>query len=145
MMAEENVLQPGSTNALTEIFGITPTPLDDGLAKLADSLREQLPSEGTGALQRQRYWADIRNSRMSARELLELVRTQFDALAPEEMLELGAEPGTLRPLELGQTITMEIPMRGTIQVRVTISTASRSPGDAGGSPALGGDPLLEPG
>lgn len=119
MLVEENVVQPGTKNALTDVFGITPTPLDEGLAKLADALPERLPSEGTGSLQRQRYWADIRGSRMTPREILEMVRTEFYSLAPEDLLEVGAEPGTQRSLELGETITMQIPLRGTIQVRVT--------------------------
>jgi nucleoside-diphosphate-sugar epimerase len=37
---------------------------------LADSLPERLIEEGTGALRRHRFWADIRGSRMSAEEVI---------------------------------------------------------------------------
>lgn len=118
MLTEENVIAPGRPNALTEVFGVAPTPLREGLLKLADALPERLPSDGTGELQRQRYWADIRGSRLSPGEILELVRTDFDALTPDGLLEAGAEPGTRKPLAPGETLTLAIPLRGNIQVRV---------------------------
>ena len=37
MLIEENVIQPNGVNALTEILDVEPTPLADGLAKLADA------------------------------------------------------------------------------------------------------------
>lgn len=118
MLMEGNVIPPGQPNALTAVFGITPTPLREGLRKLADALPERLPSEGTGELQRQRYWADIRGSRLTAGEILELVRNDFDGLTPDGLLVAGAEPGTRKPLALGETLTLAIPLRGNIQVRV---------------------------
>lgn len=118
MLIEGNVIPPGRRNALTEVFGIEPTPLREGLLKLADALPERLPSDGTGELQRQRYWADIRGSRLTPGEILELVRTEFDALTPDGLLEAGAEPGTRKPLAPGETLTLAIPLRGNIQVRV---------------------------
>ena len=119
MLVEENVIRPGRPNALTEVFGIEPTPLAEGLSKLTDALPERLPDEGVGALHRQRYWADIRGSRLSAQQLFDLVRTEFHTLPPSGLLEVGAEPGTeQRPLEEGETLTLAIPLRGNIQVRV---------------------------
>lgn len=118
MLLEENVIRPGRTNALTEVFGITPTPLAQGLGKLADTLPEKLPEQGVGPLQRQRYWADIRGSRLSADELFDLVREEFYSLVPEALLEVGAEPGTPVALEEGATLTLSVPLRGHIQVRV---------------------------
>ncbi|HEX2187798.1 MAG TPA: DUF1990 family protein [Longimicrobiaceae bacterium] len=118
MLTEGNVVPPGRSNALTEDFGIAPTPLREGLLKLADALPERLPSEGTGELQRQRYWAEIRGSRLGPAEILEMVRTDFDALTPDGLLIAGAEPGTRKPLEPGETLTLAIPLRGTVQVRV---------------------------
>lgn len=122
MVSEGNVIRPGHNNALTEVFGITPTPLSAGLTKLADSAPEQLIAEGVGRLFRRRYWADIRGSQYTARELLDHVRTSFAALAPEQLLEVGAEPGTPVMLEEGATLTLGLRLRGNVQVRVEEAT-----------------------
>lgn len=118
MLLEGNVIAPGATNALTDVFGIRPTPLADGLAELADSLPEKLPSEGVGPLHLRRYWADIVGSRLDADALFRMVRTDFRSLVPEGLLKVGAEPGTPVSLEEGATLTLDIPLRGHIQVRV---------------------------
>lgn len=118
MLQEGNVIDLPDVNALTDVYGVQPTPLRKGLALLADSQPEQLPSEGVGALYRQRYWADIQGSRMSATELLATVRREFSALTPDGTLEVGTEPGSGSRIELGETITLDIPLRGTMQVRV---------------------------
>ncbi|MBW3571728.1 MAG: DUF1990 family protein [Gemmatimonadetes bacterium] len=117
MLQEGNVLPEGAVNGLTDTFGVTPTPLGEGLGKLADALPEMLPAEGTGTLHRQRYWADIHGSRLTREELFEVVRTEFYALAPPGLLHVGAEPGSRTALEVGATLTLEIPLRGHIQVR----------------------------
>jgi NADH dehydrogenase len=117
MLLEGNVLAPGAPNALTDVFGVTPTPLGEGLGKLADALPEALPSEGTGSLHRQRYWADIQGSRMTADQVFEMVRTQLGSLAPDSLMKVGVEPGTEKPIEEGATLTLSIPLRGHIQVR----------------------------
>lgn len=118
MLLEENVIRPGRSNALTEVFGVTPTPLATGLALLADTLPEKLPSEGVGSLQRHRYWADIDASTCTADELFELVRTDFASLPPPALLKAGAEPGAPPAMEEGATLTLAIPLRGHVQVRV---------------------------
>ena len=118
MLLEENVIAAGATNALTDVFGITPIPIADGLARLADSLPEKLPSEGVGSLHLQRYWADIEGSDLDPDQLFEMVRTDFYSLVPEQLLKVGAEPGTPVSLEEGATLTLDVPMRGHIQVRV---------------------------
>ncbi len=118
MLLEENVIPAGRRNALTEVFGIAPKPLSQGLEELADSLPEKLPSEGVGRLHRQRYWADIAGSRMDADQFFEMVRREFYSLVPEGLLEVGAEPGTPLSLEEGATLTLAVPLRGHIQVRV---------------------------
>jgi uncharacterized protein YbjT (DUF2867 family) len=118
MLVEGNVIPPGESNALTEVFGITPLPLPEGLARLADTLPEQLPSEGRGTLHRQRYWADIQGSRLDADALFEMVRRDFGDLTPDALLEVGAEPGTPVELDEGATLTLAVPLRGHIQVRV---------------------------
>jgi uncharacterized protein YbjT (DUF2867 family) len=118
MLVEGNVIPEGGSNALTGVFGITPLPLPEGLARLADTLPEQLPSEGRGTLHRQRYWADIRGSRLDPDALFEMVCRDFHELTPEPLLEVGAEPGTPVRLEEGATLTLAVPLRGHVQVRV---------------------------
>lgn len=118
MLVEENVLPPGRENALTGVFGVEPTRLVEGLAKLADSLLERLPQEGVGPLRRNRYWADIRGSRFGPDELFEMVRGEFASLAPGALLRVGAEAGSPSSLDEGDTLTLAIPLRGNIQVRV---------------------------
>ena len=118
MLLEGNVIEDGRPNALTEVFGVTPRPLSQGLAELADSLPEKLPSEGVGKLHLRRYWADITGSAMSADELFDAVQHDFDELVPHGLLQVGAEPGTPVVLEEGATLTLSIPLRGHIQVRV---------------------------
>jgi nucleoside-diphosphate-sugar epimerase len=118
MLAEENVLDPGTPNALTDVFGVQPTPLRVGLERLADALPERLPSEGVGPLYRHRYWADIRASQLDADALFRVVCQEFGALAPEGLLRVDVEGRGSTCLEPGATLTLEIPLRGTIQVRV---------------------------
>ncbi|MDQ3556996.1 MAG: DUF1990 family protein, partial [Gemmatimonadota bacterium] len=118
MLREENMIPPGEVNALEEIFGVRPTPLADGLRRLADSLPEQGPEEGSGALNQERYWADIRGSRVDADGLFALVREQFSGLSPDALLEVGVEPRSETRLEEGATLTLAVPLRGNIQVRV---------------------------
>lgn len=118
MLEEGNVVDPPEDNALQRVFGVEPTPLREALAILADSLPEQLPDEGVGDLHRQRYWAVIRDSRMSAAELLALFRREFSTLTPDGTLQVGTEPGSGSRLDPGETVTLDIPLRGTMQVRV---------------------------
>lgn len=116
MLNEGNIIRDVFGNALDSVFGIPPTPLDAGLRKLADALPEQLPSKGVGDLRRKRYWADISGSPLTPEALFEKMRTNFSELMP---IESGTEPGTEdRIPDLGETITMSLPVRGTIQVRV---------------------------
>ena len=117
MLREENVIRVPGQNALTGVFKITPTPLDVGLRLLADGQPEVLPSDGVGDLQRKLFWADIAGSTLSAEELFDRLRTKFSELTPWH-LDLRAEPGTPTELEEGATLTMSLPLRGNIQVRV---------------------------
>jgi len=117
MLVEGNALPPGSNNALTRVFGISPTPLDEGLRSLADAQPEQLPNHGVGPLTRKRFWADIRGGKFDADRLLDHVRLNFAMLAPAVM-SAGAEPGTPTDIEEGATLTLDLPLRGHVQVRV---------------------------
>ena len=118
MLEEGNVIPPGQENALESVFGVKPKPLREGLALLADSLPEQLPGDGVGELLRQRYWADIEACPISAEQVINLLRREFSTLTPDGTLEVGTEPGSGSKLDPNETITLEIPLRGTMQVRV---------------------------
>ena len=118
MLREGNVVQPGAVNALREVFGIEPVSLDDGLARLADALPERLPIDGTGPLNRHRYWADIRGGALDATGTISMVRREFQTLTDPDLVRVGAEPGSANEMEEGDTLTLAIPMRGNVQVRV---------------------------
>ncbi len=118
MLAEGNVIDPPRENALTAVFGVAATPLDEGLRRLVDELPEQLPDAGLGALHHKRYWADVAAPREAAPELFRRFCARFHALTPAAM-DLTAEPDTpTAVLTLHQTVTMALPLRGNVQVRV---------------------------
>jgi NADH dehydrogenase len=118
MLVEENVISPGETNALVTVFKLTPTPLDDGLRRLADTMPEQTPSEGTGRLHRRRYSADIADCSLTAAELFDQFRTDFKRFMPEATIQVGVERGTPCVPDEGETLTLGLPLRGNVQVRV---------------------------
>jgi NADH dehydrogenase len=118
MLEEENVIAPGGVNALTDTFGVTPIPLFEGLVKLSDAIPEKMPSEGTGTMRRERFWADIHGSKLSPEEVLLLVREQFHTLPNERLMEVGPEPAPPTRMEPGATLTLSVPARGHVQVRV---------------------------
>ena len=115
MLLEGNYIEHPSANALTARLGVKATTLDAGLARLADSIPEQLPSEGVGPLRRKRFWADIKGSRHTPTALVEEFREHGAEVMP---LEFSAEPGTPRTVEEGTTLTLGLPLRGNVQVRV---------------------------
>ena len=117
MLREGNVITTPGGNALTATFKIEPTTLVVGLKKLADAQPEQLPDEGVGSLKRKRLWAEISGSRLSPEQLFERFRSDFNEATPG-IVDAQTEPGTRCDLEPGATLTMSLPLRGNIQVRV---------------------------
>lgn len=117
MLREGNVVRPGSDNALTTILGVQPTPLDAGLRQLAHLQPEQLPDRGVGALKRKRYWADIAESAFSPEAMFALFRRSFNEVTPV-FVDAAAEPRANEQIDEGETITLALPMRGHVQVRV---------------------------
>jgi NADH dehydrogenase len=115
MLLEGNHVEHPGANALTARLGVKPTTLDVGLARLADSVPEQLPSDGVGPLRRKRFWADIEGSRHTPTALVEEFRARGAEVMP---LEFSAEPGAPRTVEEGTTLTLGLPVRGNVQVRV---------------------------
>lgn len=121
MLQEGNFVR--GTNALTELFHITPTPLSVGLRKLSEALPEKLPTDGYGPLREKRFYADIVGSRVSRDELFEQFKSTFSEVMP---IDVGVEEAESRPLEEGATISMKLPLRCTIQVRVQKVTATEA-------------------
>jgi uncharacterized protein YbjT (DUF2867 family) len=117
MFKEGNVIADPASNALVNVFGVTPTPMDDALRLLADALPEQLPDKERGALTRKRFWADITDTELGAEDLFARFRASFSELTPSQV-EVGAEPGTPVEPRLGETLTLGLPLRGHVQVRV---------------------------
>jgi NADH dehydrogenase len=124
MLREGNLIADPRRNALTERLGVTPTPLGRGLELLADAQEEQLPHEGVGPMMRKRFWVDIAGGRLDPDELFEHVRSHLNELTPG-FIELGAEPGTQSVIEEGATLTLSLPLRGHIQVRVAEASDRR--------------------
>lgn len=96
-------------------LGVDETPLDRGLRKLADSLPEQFPDDGVGAMHHKRFWADISGSSHSAQSLMSLFRERVDDIMP---IDFSAEPGAPSKIRRGMTMTMKLPLRGHVQIRV---------------------------
>jgi uncharacterized protein YbjT (DUF2867 family) len=124
MLREGNVIAPGRPNALVTVLGITPTPLDTGLRALCNLQPEQLPETGIGSLKRKRFWADIAGCKCTPDELFERFRTNFNEATPV-FVDAAAEPGATQALVQGETLTLALPMRGHVQVRVAEITPRR--------------------
>ncbi|MEO5588156.1 MAG: DUF1990 family protein [Gemmatimonadaceae bacterium] len=117
MLREESVISNPESNAIGTVFDFKPTSLNEGLRKLCDAQPEQLPNSGTGTLERKRIWADISGSKLTPEELFECFRRNFNEATPH-VVDAEAEPGTRCDLQAGGTITMSLPLRGNVQVRV---------------------------
>lgn len=117
MLHEGNVIAPGTPNALTEVFGLTPTSLDEMVHRLANEQPDQVPSDGVGTLTRKRFWIDIRGSSRDADAVFDYVRGHLAELLQPMVLVKAAPDGT-REVEEGDTLTLEVPIRGEFQVRV---------------------------
>jgi nucleoside-diphosphate-sugar epimerase len=125
MLSERNVIRTPGGNALIGVLHITPTSLDSALQKLADTQPEQTPDEGVGALRRKRFWADILGSQLTPEQLFARLRVRFGELTPLHM-NVHAEPGAATVLNKGTTITMRLPGRGNVQVRVEQLTPTKA-------------------
>lgn len=115
MLLEGNILQAGEANDLTGRLGHSPQPMRNRLVQLVDEMPEQTPDEGVGKLQRRRFRVDIRDSRRTLGELFADFLGEFQQIAP---FEAAAEPGAPTSIEEGNTLTLALPGRGHVQVRV---------------------------
>ncbi|HET7321140.1 MAG TPA: NAD-dependent epimerase/dehydratase family protein, partial [Longimicrobiaceae bacterium] len=114
MLVEGNVIEPPAVNALPELLGRAPTPLQEGLRRLAGSLPEQLPSEGVGTAVRKRFGARIEGSPFSPEELFARFRDGWAEIIP---LTTRKGPGDAAGIREGATVTILLPGRGNVQVR----------------------------
>lgn len=118
LLAEDERSHVAEPELLSRILGVRPTPLPEGLGLLVGALSESLPTEGRGPLHRQRYWVDLAGAGIGPQTLLDRVREQFYTLPPAPLMRVGVEPKDPGRLELGATVSLAIPLRGHVQVRV---------------------------
>lgn len=122
MLQEGNVISPSEVNALTEVLAVRPTPLDEGLMQLANTQPEQL--EGTGNLVRRRFVTRLEGVTRYPKELFQEFRQRFFELAPEATMRSAGEPVEDRRIETGTTLTLDLPLRGHVQVRIVEVTST---------------------
>jgi nucleoside-diphosphate-sugar epimerase len=118
MLLEGNRIQPGEANALVEVFGIQPTPLDEALRQLAVEMPEQLPTDGQGALHYAEHRGLIVGTDVMPQEMFEKFRVNFSRYFGDTMVEPNPEPRPEQELAEGATMTLALPLRGNVQVRV---------------------------
>jgi NADH dehydrogenase len=117
MLLEDNVIPPGRSNALMDVFGLTPTPLDEALRKLSVEQPEQLPSSGVGPLTHKQFWVDLADQQDRDRAVFARLREHLPELFPAPLKVVRDRAGSPL-LERGATLTVHIPVRGEAQVRV---------------------------
>ncbi|HTV02641.1 MAG TPA: hypothetical protein VMF13_18975, partial [Luteitalea sp.] len=107
---------PAADNDLARLLDAPATPLSLGLRRLTEALPEQLPTSGVGGLDVKHFWGDITGTSLNAPAVLELFRERFADVMP---VPVGVEPAAPRVrLDEGATLTLQLPGRGHVQVRV---------------------------
>jgi nucleoside-diphosphate-sugar epimerase len=117
MLREENIIAEGRPNALVDELGVAPTPLEEGLRRFINEQEVQLPEEGIGSLQQKTFAVDVRPSRYEADQLFEYLREHLLDVMPSL---IDSDPEKTNPSRIveGATLTLALPVRGHIQVRV---------------------------
>jgi hypothetical protein len=115
MLLEGNYVRNDESSDLTGLLGRQPVPMRTRLVQLADEAPEQTPDEGVGKLKRRRFSIDIEDSRFDAKGLFAEFREHFADVVP---FEAAAEPGSPTSIDDHDTLTLELPARGHVQVRV---------------------------
>ena len=95
-----------------------PPPLPDGLRR--DGL--QLPAGGVGPLFHRRYEARIRDSRLTADELIDRLRRDPNHASPTELARFHKEDGGSEPLRLNHELLVQMPGPWNGPVRVVEGT-----------------------
>lgn len=63
---------------MSHVAGVTPTTIDEGLGLLIEGPDEQTPSDGIGTLEIKRFFADLRDARVTPSALLREFPFRFD-------------------------------------------------------------------
>jgi len=91
------------------------TSIDYGLRALVAELEELTPADGVGTLEVKQFFADMQ-TRLSAADVLRRFRDSFAMVMP---VDVAVEPASQQTrLAAGANITMALPGRGHVQVRV---------------------------
>lgn len=117
MLREENVIADGRSNALVDELGVTPTPLDEGLRRFINEQAEQLPDDGVGSLRRKSFAVEMQSATWNADRLFAYLREHLLELMPS-LVDSDPEHDNPARIVEGETLTLAIPARGHIQVRV---------------------------
>ena len=138
MLTEGNAIREGVTNALTDIFGIEGTSVSEALKRLVDGQAEQLPREGVGPMHSTSARAHIVGSNLSAQDLFETLRSEFASFFPSTTVTAEPEPRESGRIEEGASMTLGLPLRGNVQVRVQeVGSRSLTLGTLVGHPLAG--------
>lgn len=124
MLVEGNTIPEGHRNALIETFGITPTPLATGLQRIVAGGKERAVLDGVGDLHRNVYTGIIEGSNFSAEDLFKLFVAEMAGFFPPAVEGDPEDRG--ERFALGETITLRLPARGNIQVRVVELTSNHA-------------------
>lgn len=122
MVAEGNLPGDGRDDVLAREFGLVPTRLAEGLRRLARETPEQLPGEGVGTVRERRLRVRLTGSRLDAAALVAAVAKRFVQLMPSETADAGTEPTSNTVLRPGAVVSISMPLRGHVQVRVEDAT-----------------------
>jgi uncharacterized protein YbjT (DUF2867 family) len=114
MLLEGNVIRDGEDERPDRPARLPAEPIRTRLVQLVDDMPEQTPDEGVGRLQRRRFRIDIRTPLRAASSARSSASTSTDIVP----FEAAAEPGARHALDDGATLTLELPARGHVQVRV---------------------------
>lgn len=115
LVLQESCIDGSQSNALLGTFGIEPIDLRESLKILGESLPEQTPDQGMGTLRRKIFSAEVNGPLATAEAIFQMIRRELPQLMP---LPFKPSPDGAIPIEKGATLTAELGVRGTIQMRV---------------------------
>ena len=118
MIRDGNVVTNQNENALRDVLGIEPRSLDHGLREIAHDTPEQFPDRGSGRVVRRRFWVEVTDCSMSPAALITLLRRDFTTLMPQSLIDVGTEEISESELTPGAMISLALPVRGHVQIRV---------------------------
>jgi len=78
----------------------------------------QPATDGSGPLLQRDYWGVIAGSRLSPREIIDLVAEKFPEFPPPELVKFRLADGCESPLEVGDELEIDIRLAGSCAVRV---------------------------